>query len=46
MVNGLLIHAHQGDIVALVVNTAEGQADVPTIAARLKAWAQAFEFTE
>lgn len=43
MVNGLLVHADQGEIVGLVVDTAEGQADVPTIAARLKPWAQPFD---
>jgi death-on-curing protein len=46
LVNGLLVHADQGDVVALVVDTAEGQADVPTIAARLKAWVQAFDLPE
>jgi death-on-curing protein len=46
LVNGFVIHADQGDIVALVVDTAEGQADVPTIAARLKAWAQIFDLLE
>jgi death-on-curing protein len=44
MINGFLIRADQGAVVALVVDAAEGQVDVPTIAATLKAWAQPFEF--
>jgi death-on-curing protein len=46
MINGFLIRADQGDIVALVVDAAEGLADVPAIAAHLKAWAQPFDFSE
>lgn len=44
MINGFIISADQADIVALVVDTAEGQLDVPTIAATLKSWAQTMEF--
>lgn len=45
-VNGMDLHPpDQGEIVALVVDTAEGQLDVPAIAAALKAWARPIEFS-
>jgi len=40
MINGYLVEVDQGEIVSLVVDTAEGLLDVPAIAASLKAWAQ------
>ena len=40
LLNGYHVaRAEQGDIVSLVVDTAEGQIDVSTIAATLKVWA-------
>ncbi|MDY6999017.1 MAG: type II toxin-antitoxin system death-on-curing family toxin [Actinomycetota bacterium] len=43
MLNGYGIEAHdQGDIVALVVDVAEGQLGVQDVAAKLKDWAQTF----
>nr|WP_282097615.1 type II toxin-antitoxin system death-on-curing family toxin [Saccharomonospora xinjiangensis] len=44
LLNGHEIRTDQGDIVALVVDTAEGQLDVPTIAATLKPWAHPLVF--
>ena len=46
MLNGYHIHMDQGDIVALVVDVAEGQADVQAIAARLKSGVEEIEFTD
>lgn len=46
MVNGFAVSADQGDIVALVVDVAEGQLDVPAISGKLKEWAQPMEFPD
>lgn len=40
LVNGYDLAADQGDLVALMVDVAEGQLDVPAIAATLKTWAR------
>lgn len=46
MINGFLIIANQGSIVALVIDAAEGQIDVPYIAGTLKSWAKPFDFPD
>ncbi|WP_322857771.1 type II toxin-antitoxin system death-on-curing family toxin [Mycobacterium shigaense] len=44
--NGYDIAMDDGAVVALVVDIAEGQLDVPNIAAALKAWAQPFPVSD
>ena len=39
LINGYAVIVDDGDVVALVVDVAEGQLDVPNIAATLKQWA-------
>jgi len=41
-INGHLLQVEDGAVVALVVDVAEGQLDVPNIAAQLKSWAFPF----
>ena len=38
--NGYTVHVDDGEVVALVVDIAEGQCDVPAIAGTLKSWAR------
>jgi death-on-curing protein len=38
--NGYTVHVDDGEVVALVVDIAEGQRDVPAIAGTLKSWAR------
>jgi death on curing protein len=42
-INGYTLTVDDDDVVALMVDVAEGQRDVPNIAAILKVWAQPFE---
>ncbi|WP_239655090.1 type II toxin-antitoxin system death-on-curing family toxin [Mycobacterium riyadhense] len=44
--NGYIVRVDDADIVGLMVDVAEGQLDVPTIAATLKDWAQPFELPD
>ncbi|AEV73434.1 MULTISPECIES: type II toxin-antitoxin system death-on-curing family toxin [Mycolicibacterium] len=46
MFNGYTISTDQGDIVALVVDVAEGQKGVQDIAATLKSWTQPFDIAD
>lgn len=46
LVNGYGLSAEQGELVALMVDVAEGQLDVPHIAARLKVWTYPLEFAD
>ena len=39
LLNGYVVSVDDGDVVALMVDVAEGLLDVPNIAARLKDWA-------
>lgn len=41
-INGHLLAVDDGNVVALVIDVAEGQLDVPNIAAVLKSWAHPF----
>ena len=45
LVNGFDLVVEAGDVVAIMVDIAEGQLDVPTIAALLKQWTQPLQFT-
>lgn len=44
--NGHSIEAGQGELVALVLDVAEGQVDVETIAGTLKGWAHPIQFRD
>jgi death-on-curing protein len=46
LINGMVISADQGDIVALVVDVSEGLLGVPDIAGVLKEWAQPMRFPD
>jgi len=46
MLNGYNMHAEQGEIVGLVIDTAEGQITVQDIAAKRKDWVSEFEWPD